>query len=389
MSLVRVLLLLGMTAALACVEASVPVPPAVALGQLIDEHPLPFTGPIRLVELRDGRVVALDARESRLVRVDFAARTEESLAGRGDGPLEYKTGFKIVPAAGDSVWMFDLMKGRILVLAPDGAPVRSFSVTESNDSQARVNAPWLEGVAPDGGWVGRSRSYVMRSENGLPRAGFADSISVVRVSAEGGHDTVANLATFRGARASTGSARNVIGNFDTRDGFAVFSDGRVLILRGATYTPELHDPDGSVRRAEPVVHQRVTLTDVDIRIVMDSMQRMTSASMASVLAQMPGNGGKAAPSFEYVAPDPAPEFWPLLQEESIPVDRRDRAWVPVRDSLMTSLGQRYDLLDRDGRWVAAVRVPRPMVLVGFGRQAVYAARRDGDDLLWLGRYPLP
>lgn len=212
---------------------------------------------------------------------------------------------------------------------------------------------------------------------------------MVRVSAAGGHDTVANLATFRGMTASTGGTRSVIGSFDTRDGFGVFSDGRVLILRGATYTPELHDADGSVRRAEPVVHQRVALTDAEIRSVMDSMQRKTSASMASVLARMPGNAGKAAPSFEYVAPDPKPEFWPLLSEESIPVDRQDRAWVPVRDSAMATLGQRYDLLDREGRFVQAVRIPRGYVLAGFGRATLYVARRDDDDLLWLGRYPLP
>jgi hypothetical protein len=389
MGIARVLVPLGTAAAIACREPSAPVPPAAPIGAVIDEHPQPFTGPIRLVELRDGRVVAYDARESRLVRVDFAAHAEEPLAGRGDGPLEYKAGFKLVPAAGDSVWMFDLMKGRILVLAPDGAPVRSFAVTDADDSQARVNAPWLEGIAPDGGWVGRSRSYVVRSENGLPRAGFADSISVVRVAAAGGHDTVANLATFRGLQASTGGTRSVIGSFDTRDGFGVFSAGRVLIVRGATYSPELHDPDGSVRSAEPVVHQRVALTDADVRMVMDSVRRMTSASMASVLAQMPGSGGAAAPSVEYVAPDPKPAFWPLLEHESIPVDRQDRAWVPVRDSSTATLGQRYDLLDRDGRFLQAVRVPLGAVLAGFGRTTLYIARRDDDDLLWLGRYPLP
>ena len=48
-----------------------------------------------------------------------------------------------------------------------------------------------------------------------------------------------------------------------------------------------------------------------------------------------------------IAPRPAPEWWPVLMAETIPVDTRDRAWVAVRDSSLATLGQRYDLIDRE------------------------------------------
>ncbi len=365
----------------------IPIPPAEPLGALIAEHAQPFTGPVRLAELRDGRVLVHDTRESRLVLVDFAAGAESPVASRGDGPLEYKSGYRLVRAAGDSVWMFDIMRGRVLVFSPDATPVRSFDVTGDGGSAGRITAPWLEGVTPDG-WVGRARGFMPATGTGPRPSSFSDSIAVVRVSRDGArHDTVTMLATQRARSASTLGGRQVLSSFDPIDAVAVFGDGRVLVVRGATYTPEIHEREGPVASAEPVVHQRVELTDAQVAQMVDSMQRMMTAMMGPLLAQMPGR--PAVPAPEYVAPDPRPASWPVILDESILVDGRDRAWVSVRDSGLTTQGPRFDLLDRDGHFLRAVRLPPAHLLIGFGRDVVYVARRDGDDLLWLGRYPLP
>lgn len=52
-------------------------------------------------------------------------------------------------------------------------------------------------------------------------------------------------------------------------------------------------------------------------------------------------------------------------------------------------GTRFDLLGRDGRFIKAVQVPAGETIVGFGREVVYVARRDEDDLLRLKRYRCP
>lgn len=365
------------------------VPPAQPLGARLAEHPRPFTGPIRMAELSDGRVLAHDARETRLVMVDFAGGTEAPVASRGAGPLEYQSAHRIVRAGGDSLWLFDVMQGRILVFSPDGRPVRSFPTSDRNESAARVSAPWLEGVSPNGDWYGRARGFFARREGTQVSSGFADSVAVVRVGAQGGQDTVAMLRAQSARRASSLGGRQVLSHFDPIDLFGVLSDGAVLVVRGETYTPELLGRDGSVRRAQPVVHQRVALREAEVRQMVDSMQRMTLASMAGVLAQTPQRAGGVPLSMEMVAPDPRPATWPVFSVSAILVDRQDRAWVGVRDSAMVTRGQRYDLLDREGRWVAAVRLPLRHELVGFGEGVVYVARRDADDLLWLGRHALP
>jgi hypothetical protein len=107
------------------------------------------------------------------------------------------------------------------------------------------------------------------------------------------------------------------------------------------------------------------------------------------MAQLPVPAGSVPRAPGLVAPEPAPEWWPVLMAETIPVDTRDRAWVAVRDSSLSTLGQRFDLIDREGVLVGAVRVPPRYVLVGFGAAHVFVGRLDADDLLSLQRYALP
>jgi hypothetical protein len=116
---------------------------------------------------------------------------------------------------------------------------------------------------------------------------------------------------------------------------------------------------------------------------------MVGASVAATMSQMPLAPGTPLPMRSLALPDPLPEHWPVLVHESIHVDSRDRAWLAVRESAFDSTGIRYDLLDREGKWVDAVRIPRGFTFVAFGRGTLYVARRDADDLLWLQRYALP
>jgi hypothetical protein len=52
-------------------------------------------------------------------------------------------------------------------------------------------------------------------------------------------------------------------------------------------------------------------------------------------------------------------------------------------------GQRYDLLDGEGRIVDAIKLPPKVSLLGFGASSVYTARTDEDDLMYIRRHPLP
>ena len=62
-----------------------------------------------------------------------------------------------------------------------------------------------------------------------------------------------------------------------------------------------------------------------------------------------------------------------------------RLWVLRTRSHTDSIPQ-YDVFDTAGRRTLRVFLPARAHLAGFGRGAVYVARRDADDLLYLQRH---
>lgn len=372
-----------LTAVLGCsAERASTVIAARPLSGAATEFPEPFTGPIRMVELRDGRVLLMDTRESRLLRLSFADGSADTVTRSGDGPLEYSRSlFRLAVAPGDSVWGYDLRRRRILVFDPDGSPVRSFSTMVAEGRAAEMGAPWM--VAVDGAdhWLGYGWRFTEEPPFILP------NLVVARVDARTGvRDTVTHLASPRSGRTPLG--QSIVGDFDPRDAWAAFSDGRVLVVRGAEYLVERHERDGRVDTVGRVPYRPVPLTQADAERQRDSSARQLGALVATAMASIPQLENRPLPP-THVLPDPLPRHWPVLVEPEIPVDRRDRAWVRVRTAAFDTGSTRYDLLDREGRFVTAVVVRAGELVVGFGRDAVYTARRDADGLQWLRRYPPP
>lgn len=349
---------------------------------MIAEFPEPFTGPIRMVELRGGRVLLMDTRESRLLRLDFSTGLADTVSRSGEGPLEYRGSiFRLALAPADSVWGYDLRRRRILVFDPDGKPARSFSTMATEGRAAEMGAPWMVAVDSAGRWLGYGWRFTEEPPFILP------NLVVTRVDSRTNfRDTITHLASPRSGRTALG--QSIVGDFDPRDAWAAFSDGRVLVVRAADYLVELHHLNGRVDTVGRVPYRPVPLTLADAERQRDSSARQLGALVATAMANIPELKDRPLPP-THVLPDPLPLHWPLLTEPEIPVDRRDRAWVRVRTAPFDTGSSRFDLLDRDGRFVHAVLAPAGERLVGFGRDHVYLARRDEDGLLWLRRYPLP
>lgn len=378
------LALVASVGAVACAErANDAVPVASPLGAAIDEFPEPFTGPIRMVELRDGRVLLMDTRERRLLRVDFSSGRFDTTSRNGEGPLEYRsTVFKLALAPGDSVWTYDLSRKRIIVFSPDGEPVRSFSSTGAEDRMDVMSSPWMIAVDSSGRWIGQGQRFSDRPP--YIASGHYITRNDPRTAAQ---DSIVTLANPTLQRTEQGSY--IVGSFEARDGWAAFSDGTVLVVRGANYFVELHRLGAGVDSIGAVAHRRVPLTQADAEYVRDSTAKLQGALVAATLANIPELRNRPLPP-THVLPDPLPTHWPVLvSDDPIVVDRQDRAWVRVRTAAFDTGAARYDLLGRDGRFIKAVELPVGEQLVGFGREVVYLARRDEDDLLHLRRYPLP
>jgi hypothetical protein len=358
------------------------VPDAVPLEVATAEFPEPFTGPIRMAELRDGRVLLMDTRERRLLRIDFGSGQVDTISRQGDGPLEYRSMFVLAQAPGDSVWGFDLVRRRMIVFRPDGEPARSFDLMDGVDATSRLSGAWLRSVNAGGSWLGRAQRFNRQP----PR--ISDTLLVLRTAANGASsDTIARLAGV--APRQNADRSSVITNFSDVDAWAAFSDGTVLVVRGAEYRVQIHHPDGRVVDAGVIPHQRVPLTLQDAETVRDSTAKQLGALVAATLANIPELRNRPLPP-THVLPDPMPTQWPLLvDDDAIAVDRADRAWVRVRTAAFDTGATRFDILSGEGKFIKAVSIPAGEHLVGFGPNAVYVARRDEDELLHLKRYPLP
>jgi hypothetical protein len=173
--------------------------------------------------------------------------------------------------------------------------------------------------------------------------------------------------------------------FATQDAWGVFRDGRVVVVRGSNYQPFIYLPDGTRRTATPIPFRTLPVTAEDRREELAATQRLLNDARRRSRSAEASQRMSALRVME-------PEAWathkPPLRDAVIRVDSRDRAWVPVHDA-DAHLGARFDLLDRDGRRIDAIRIPRGERLVGFGRGTLFTVRRDDDDLSYLRRYQLP
>jgi hypothetical protein len=217
------------------------------------------------------------------------------------------------------------------------------------------------------------------------RMSFSDSVLLVRATG-GRTDTVAMMPNHVRAPSFDGQVLRISApGFPSADAWGVFPDGRVMVVRGVNYVPEIFLPNGTRRTAAALPFPRVPVTAADRTKMMDDTRKAMEEGM-NLGRAMAGN--QPMPRFEVIEPDPWQSHKPPLAGTVVLVDPRDRAWVPVLRREV-GLGERFDLLDADGKWLDAVTLPKDVTLIGFGRNVVYSTRKDSDDLLWLQRHPLP
>jgi hypothetical protein len=350
------------------------------LGKPIAELEEPLTGPVLLVELRDGRVLLHDAGEKRLMVVDFATGEIADVAREGAGPKEFRSALALLRAPSDSVWLYDLLQSRVLVLGPDGVPHRVQLFSDASNPMAMLSRPMVREHDRAGNTYGELRA--MSFEGG--KISMGDSVVLVRAR-QGKADSVAKMPMHMSAPEFVPPKIRVkLPGFPPMDAWGVFPDGRIMLIDGDTYTPQLILPDGTRRTAAAIPFPRMPVTAADRVKLMEETRKQFGQGMqrARGMAQ-----GQPIPEFEFVEPNPWQSEKPPLLGTAIKVDDRNRAWVPVRD--VAGLGGRFDLLDAEGRLVDTVQLAKEVLLLGFGKGVAYVARKDADDLLHLQKVALP
>jgi hypothetical protein len=355
------------------------------LAAAIDSFTTPFSGALWLGEASSGALAIYDRREGILHRVPPGSTTLERLTTRGRGPLEVRGVHRIERGTADSLFVLDASVGKAVVLDTNARPVRE-ERSPIASSTTLTGSGWVRAVSATGDWYASLRKIQFGSNFSVD-----DSATVVRWRrVDGRTDTLARIG-MQPVRFGSATAPSQIELFDRFDAWGVFRDGRVIIVRAADYAVEIVDSDGRTAVTGRGPTSLLGLTRKDAEQATDSVLRQR----AELLRNMPPNPMAAQAGVtpgsrpDPVLPDPLPAYWPLLRSDEILVDWQDRAWVWVRAAPHDATGSRYDLFDRDGRFLKAVQLALGERLVGFGRDAVFVSRLDGDGFVWLRRHPLP
>jgi hypothetical protein len=168
------------------------------------------------------------------------------------------------------------------------------------------------------------------------------------------------------------------------DAWAAFPDGRVAIVRGATYRVEFILPGGARPAATTIAYERYRVTEEDRKAELDAIRKQTAQQMALVRKMMP----PTVTLDVTVAPPPSwpAEYPPLALLGAQPAPNGD-LWV--KRSVPARLQrERWDVIDRSGRLVARWRLPVGVSLIAVGSGRVYTVRSDEDDLRYVQQVDL-
>ncbi len=352
------------------------------------EEPLSEAGGLR--ELRDGRVLVVDSRERLVYLFDFAKATATRVSRQGAGPLEYQIPGPLV-SVGDTVMMLDLMQQRLLVIDPNGVPVRTQRLTPAGDAITSLTRAGVI-IAADARGRLYSESRGMTIVTGKMPV-LSDTIALVRWVKYGVQgDTMAirvepaSMPKMDVANRSSVGMKVPIVAYQPRDAWAVFRDGTVAILRVADDHSEWIAPDGKRSAGARFAHTPVPVTERDKERVRKTTREAYEWGLKLGMS-MAGASGQKLPkiSLELEEPSPWPKVKPPFSSARAAPD--GRLWV-ARATADDEVAE-YDVVAPGGRLEKRVRFPRGVTLAGFGKDVLYAFRKDEDDLRYLQRYRLP
>lgn len=340
----------------------------------------PFDRIRGLHELRDGRLVVLDANAQSVMLVDLANDVVRPIGRIGSGPGEYRFPTGLLQLGGDSIGIFDAGNGRILVITRDGKPS---SVLNAHGTRIADQSK-LSGQNPAAG-DRHGYLYTIAFSNFGPAASqAADSAPIERWRVGSSQrDTVAYLPLpppderilppGRGTRA-----------FTTAPHWTVGQDGQIAIVRPSPYSVDHIDSRGVRTKGKPIPYRRIRVTAAHQKQWRDDQDRPRPVMMMTPGDQGPRPGVRIRRPFE---PVEWPDYLPPFLYAAVQIDPSGILWV--HRTTDAGAPELFDLVDRLGNVVGQVQTPTRTRIVGFGRAHVYLVRLDADHQEFLERYPMP
>ncbi|HUQ81747.1 MAG TPA: hypothetical protein VM076_11435 [Gemmatimonadaceae bacterium] len=343
-----------------------------------------YTDIVGVRELPDGRIVAVDLRERRIVLLDLARGTARDAAREGQGPREFTGAFTVVPWLGDSL----LVYGRrdFLKISPSGEPVVRFAVNEAmTRTRGGLGAPRF---ADKDGNIYFERSQPLEQ---APNGNFIPTIdgSLWRWNVR--TNAVDSVGAFR-HRDPKQVLTTYYRPYPARDGTAVLSDGRVAIVHATDYRVEILRDGRRVVEGPRVAYTPLPVGPDERNAFRDDAIRRPrgSISLSGGNAKPQSGAEREAARREINIPDDAfpPRMSPIVEDRSTFVDPANRIWV-ARTSAASSTDRQVDVFNDRAELVARVTLRNRGRVVGFGKASVYIVTPDEDDVEWIERYAMP
>lgn len=352
----------------------------------------PFSLVTGAIEIKPGQVIAVDGVEMELAIVDFAKGSKTPIGRQGSGPGEYRAPAGLFRLAGDTLWILDAAQQRIVAFNPDFTPGTTMPMlTFDQSTMTALSAPFFgdrKGMLYASGMViqtGRGGGEIQIS---LP-----DSVGLVRVDPRG-KVARAELARIRFPISGKPDIKMNGTNMKytmaypgliASDPWAVFPDGRIAIVRGATYSVEFIGVDGKKSAPTRIAYSPIKVTTADQKAEMDEAQKTMKEQGKAAQKMMPAG---MTMEFELLPPVTWPDNYPAVSPLGALAAPDGKLWVKRSTPIRVGREQ-WDVIDQAGKLVASWRLPNKTTLVAVGQGVVYTTRTDEDDLRYLQRIEVP
>jgi hypothetical protein len=368
------LVLAGTIASVA--SAQVPQERLSAFGGVISR---PFERITAIHELRDSRVVVVDANAQAVYLADFEKNTANQIGRNGSGPGEYLFPMRLFNLGGDSVGIEDGGNLRILVLTGKG---KFGGVLNSAGGHATRSRP--AGETPRAS-DRHGRLYANGYSMMAPlEAQPADSAPIERWSLGAAtRDTVAWFPL------PPRSKREVLPGegwraFETSAQWAVAPDGSIAIVRPGPYYAEVIAPNGTRSRGPVNSYTMIRVSPAQKEAWIEEQSRPRPVLIESPGKPMPTAGLRATKPVE---PIQWPRYLPPFLDHALQFAPDGTLWIArtTAGSMAT-----FDLADSTGtvRKQVVVTTQRTR-LAGFGADHVYVIYTHSDQQEFLARYRAP
>jgi hypothetical protein len=351
----------------------------------------PFSLVSGAIELKPGQLLAVDGIEMELSMVDFAKGSKTAVGRQGSGPGEYRAPAGLFRVAGDSIWVLDAAQQRIVAFNPDLTPgtsipmilfdqstMTAMSAPFFSDRKGQIYASAMAIELGRGGAGGNDAQISLPDSVGLikvdprgkvPRAELAR----IRFPISGKPDIKMNGTSMKYSMAYPGLVAS--------DPWTVFPDGRIAIVRGATYTVEFITPDGRKSAPTRIAYDPIRVTAADQKAEMGEANRVMMEQGKAAQKMMPAG---MTLDFELLPPASWPANYPAASPLGALAGPDGRLWVKRATPIRIGREQ-WDVIDQSGKLVASWRLPARTTLVAVGQGVVYTTRTDEDDLRYIQR----